>query len=124
MTHFGLHTYSTSNPSRPKLDRAASSLLELVTGRSIDQISDLNFVAAHLAFRDEGVDDFRYPERSFFAFPQPINAPHSTVRTIRLNMPAAKNKESGVDDKVCGCLRQMKCALQMPETSTHELCDR
>src|SRR5690348_8125729 len=97
MSHIGLNPRSR----RPRIpDRSSSNLLEIITKKTIDQISDLTFVAAHLAVLDEGVDDFRYPERSFFAFPQPLNALHSRTRTIRLTMPAAK--ESGVgDDKVC-----------------------
>lgn len=78
---------------RPHLS-SQRSLLELITNKSIDQISDLKFVAAHLATLDEGVDDFRYPERSFFSFPQPLNALHSTARTIRLAMPATKENAS------------------------------
>lgn len=83
---------------RTRLPRSHSSLLELITKKTIDQISDLDFVAAQLVDRDEGVDDFRYPESSFFAFPQPLNTPHSRAQTIRLKMPAAK--ESDATDKV------------------------
>lgn len=93
---------NTGTRSRPRiLYRSSSSLLEVITQKSIAQISDLDYVAAHLAALDEGIDleDFRYPEQSFFAFPQPINTPHSRSRTIRINMPSAK--ESGVGDKVC-----------------------
>ena len=99
---FGLNTQinSRSRP-RPLLQRSSSSLLELITQKSIDRISDLNYVAAHLAVLDEGVDSFRNPRQSFFAFPQPLNTPHTSARTIRLTMPASK--ESGVDDKVSIC---------------------
>lgn len=97
MSRIGINT--TSRPRRPRLPaRSSSSLLEIITKKSIDQISDLNFVAAHLVILDEGVDDFRYPEQSFFAFSQPLNALHSRVRTIRRIMPSAK--ESGVDKDV------------------------
>lgn len=110
MSRVGLN----NRPPRPKLpNRSTSSLLELITQKSIDQISDLNFVATHLAELDEGVDDFRYPERSFFAFPQPLHILHSTARTIRLTMP--KSKESGVDDKVCYLIR---LALQHTDTKS------
>lgn len=95
----GLISHTTRRPKLP--DRSTSSLLELITRKTIDQISDLNFVAAHLTELDEGVDetrDFRYPEHSFFAFPQPINVLHSRVRTKRVKMP--KSKESGVGEQV------------------------
>ena len=92
MSRIGLNTDSR----RPRIpQRANSSLLEIITRKTIDQISDLNFVAAHLAVFDEGVDDFRYPEQSFFAFPQPLHALHSRARTFRLTMVAAK--ESGLE---------------------------
>ena len=92
MSRIGLNTRT----HRPRLsDRSSSSLFEIITKKTIDQISDLNFVAAHLAVFDEGVDDFRYPEQSFFAFPQPLNTLHSRARTIRSNMVAAN--ESGLE---------------------------
>lgn len=96
--NLGLNTTTRTRP-RP-LYRSGSSLVEVITQKSIDQISDLDYVAAHLGVLDEGIDleDFRYPERSFFAFPQPINTPHSTARTTRVTMPS---KESGVGEKVC-----------------------
>lgn len=99
MSRVGLNSNSffrprlASNSSKP-----SSYVVEVITKKSIDQISDLNFVAAHLAYLDEGVDDFRYPEGSFFAFPQPLNSVHSRARTIRLTMPSAK--DSGVEEKV------------------------
>jgi len=96
MSHVGLNTHL--HPHRPRLPaRAESSLLELITKKSIDQISDLDSVAAHPAVFDEGVDDFRYPEQSFFAFPQPLNGLHSRARTIRLNMVAANESGLGKD---------------------------
>lgn len=99
MSNIGLSSTSSSRPRLP--GRTSSSLIEIITKKTIDQISDLTFVATHLELLDEGVDDFRYPERSFFAFPQPLNTPHSRVRTIRLIMPASKeSKESGVGDHV------------------------
>lgn len=98
MSTVGLSS-SSSSVSRPRLPgRSSSSLIELITSKSIDQISALTFVPAHLELFDEGVDDFRYPGHSFFAFPQPINTPHSRVRTIRVSMPSSK--ESGVGEKV------------------------
>lgn len=98
MSRIGLNT----RPHHPRLPaRSSSSLLEIITKKTIDQISDLNFVAAHLAGFDEGVDDFRYPERSFFAFPQPLSTLHSRTRTIRRTMVAAN--ESGLEkDQVRG----------------------
>ena len=69
---------------RPQLlYRSSSSLLEVITQKSIEQISDLDYVAAHFAALDEGIDleDFRYPERSFFAFPHPINLIYSLKKS-------------------------------------------
>lgn len=121
MSRIGLN----SRPPRPRIpDRPISSLVELITKKSIDQISDLNFVAAHLAYLDEGVDDFRYPEHSVFAFPQPLNAVHSRVRTIRLKMPAAK--ESGVDENQHGAVFSVSgpviVAENMIGVAMYELC--
>lgn len=80
---------------RPRiLLRHSSNVVELITQKTISQISDLNFVAHHFVLLDEGVDEFHHSDRSFFAFPQPLNYIHSTARTIRMS------KESGVDDKV------------------------
>lgn len=96
MSRVGLNTHN--HPRRPHLPkRSSSSLFEVITKKSIDQVSDLNFVAANLVALDEGVDDFRYPERSFFAFPQPLNTPYSRVRTVRRNMPS-NSKESGIGE--------------------------
>ena len=106
MSQIGLNNH----PLRPHLPpRARSSLLELITKKSIDQISDLDYVASRISVFDEGVDDFRYPEPSFFAFPQPLNTLHTRARTIRFNMVAAN--ESGLEkDQVCGislsCIRR------------------
>lgn len=103
----GLNT-GTRPRHRPQLlYRSSSSLLEVITRKSIEQISDLDYVVTHFAVLDEGIDleEFRYRERSFFAFPQPINTPHSTARTIRLTMPTSK--ESGVGEKVCRTIMKL-----------------
>lgn len=98
MSRVGLHDSHLRRPHLPH--RSSSSLLELITNKTIDQIADSSNIVDHRTILDEGVDDFRYPEQSFFAFPQPINTPHTRTRTIRLKMPAAKSKESGVGEKV------------------------
>lgn len=121
MSRIGLNTA----PHRPRIpQRPNSSLLELITKKTIDQISDLNFVAAHLAVFDEGVDDFRHPEQSYFAFPQPLNALHSRARTFRLTMVAAN--ESGLEkDQVRGhppVLLQAVVLIRISNMAQSSLC--
>lgn len=91
MSHIGF------NSSRPRLSRTRS-LVEVITRKSIEELADLQLVRtpSSLPALEEGIDDFRYPETSFFAFPQPLSAPPSTTRTYRLKMPASK--ESGIGD--------------------------
>ena len=105
MSRIGLN----NRPPRPRLlGRTSSNLVELITNKSIDQISDLGFVATHFAVLDEGVDDFRHPEHSFFAFPQPLNVLHSRTRTVRRKM--APSKESDLGDNVRSHpIARMKC---------------
>lgn len=93
MTCIGL----LNSSSRPSL-QPSKSLVELITRKSIQEISDLKLVPAHFSVPalEEGVDDFRHIKHSFFAFPQPIQALYSTARTHRLTMPASK--ESGIGD--------------------------
>ena len=113
-------------PNRPQLSRY-KSLLELITQKSIDQLSDLKLVQAHfsLPILEEGVDDFRHPETSYFAFPQPILSLPTTARTIRLTMPAAK--ESGIgDDEQHGAVFSVSgpviIAENMIGVAMYELC--
>lgn len=86
-----------NSTSRPRIS-SHRSLLEVITNKSIDQIIHLKLTWAHFQIPalEEGIDDFRHPETSLFAFPQPNLAPPSAARITRLKMPASK--ESGIGD--------------------------
>jgi V-type H+-transporting ATPase subunit A len=80
---------------RPRLV-SRPSLFELITKKNIEDLSDLGFLQHHLGLPDliEDIDDSPYSSKSFVSsFPVPIQALHSTARTIR--MPS---KESGIGD--------------------------
>jgi|SRR5271170_5282139 len=81
--------------SKPRLSKRPS-LLELITRKSIDELSDLKYLHLQLGLPDliEDIDELHYSSSSsVFAFPTPIQTLHSNARTIR--MPS---KEPGVDD--------------------------
>jgi V-type H+-transporting ATPase subunit A len=81
---------------RPRLV-SRPSLFELITKKNIEDLSDLGFLQHNLGLPDliEDIDEQPYSSRSFVSnFPVPIQALHSTARTIR--MPS---KESGIGDK-------------------------
>ena len=122
---------------RPRLraeDRSSSSqsLLEFIIGRSIEDLSELQYV--QLAFPDLVEElDFEDSVRDLpkvFSFPQPLNHLHSSVRTFRRvsNMPAAKeSKESGVgDDQQNGAIFSISgpviVAENMIGVAMYELC--
>jgi V-type H+-transporting ATPase subunit A len=86
---------------RPRLTRK-KSILEFITGRSIDElstVSDLRYLHLQLGLPDlvEDLDEGELPSHSpsVFAFPQPLQTLETTARTYR-RMPAAK--ESGIGD--------------------------
>ena len=81
---------------RPRLV-SRPSLFELITKRNIEDLSDLTYVQQQLGLPDliEDIDELPRGSRTFISnFPVPIQALHSTARTIR--MPS---KESGVGDE-------------------------
>ena len=81
---------------RPRLLTKRPSLVELITRKSLDDLSDLRYLHLRLGLPEllEDIEDLHQSSTSsFFAFPTPIQTLHSTARTIR--MPS---KESGVDD--------------------------
>lgn len=72
------------------------SLFELITRKNIEDLSDLRYLQHQLGLPDliEDIDELPYSSKTFISnFPVPIQALHSTARTIR--MPS---KESGVGD--------------------------
>lgn len=80
---------------RPRLV-SRPSLFELITRKNIEDLSDLSYLQRHLGLPDliEDIDELSYSSRSLSCnFPLPIQALHSTARTIR--MPS---KESGIGD--------------------------
>lgn len=85
---------------RPKL-KHRKSILEFITGKSIEDLSELALVHRELGIllEEEGIDDsLSYtPSASAlaFTFAQPINTLETSARSFR-RMPAAK--ESGVGD--------------------------
>ena len=83
---------------RPRL-KHRKSIIEFVTGKSIDELSDLQYLHLSLGLPDliEDIDESSSPPVAF-AFPQPLNYLHSTTRTYR-RMPAAKTGGDGDDDQ-------------------------
>src|ERR1700722_15135766 len=71
---------------RPRLV-SRPSLFELITKKNIEDLSDLGFLQHNLGLPDliEDIDEQPYSSRNFVSnFPVPIQAPHSTARTIRM----------------------------------------
>lgn len=83
---------------RPRL-KHRKSILEFITGKSIEDLSELSLVHRELGIllEEEGIDDSYLPSASAlpFTFAQPINTLETTARTFR-RMPAAK--ESGLEE--------------------------
>jgi V-type H+-transporting ATPase subunit A len=78
------------------------SILEFITGKSIEDLSELSLVHRELGILleedNDPLDDSYTPSSSArpFAFPQPLNTLHTTARTYR-RMPAAKEAGIGED---------------------------
>lgn len=83
---------------RPRL-KHRKSILEFITGKSIEDLSELALVHRELGIlpEEEGIDDSYAPSPSAlpYTFAQPINTLETSARTFR-RMPAAK--ESGVGE--------------------------
>lgn len=117
---------------RPRFQRN-KSIVEFITGKSIDDLSELNYVAVQLGLPDllEGLDEeelpgsSRFSSKSVFAFPQPLNHLESNFRTFR-RMPAAKSKESGVGEDQNGSIFSVSgpviIAENMIGVAMYELC--
>lgn len=124
MSHIGLNSIS-----RPKL-RRTRSLLEVITNKSIDQLSDLKLVQAHFQLPDlvEGIDDsdFRYSQSSPSAILQPLRASSPIPRCSRLIMPASNSKESGIGENQHGAVFSISgpviVAENMIGVAMYELC--
>lgn len=84
---------------RPRL-KHRKSILEFITGKSIDDLSELALVHRELGIllEEEGIDDSYSPSSSAipYTFAQPINTLETTARSFR-RMPAAK--ESGTSEE-------------------------
>ncbi len=114
---------------RPRLKRSNQSIIEFITGRSVDELSDLQLV--QLAFPEliEEVEDSNtHSSTSFFSFPQPLNSLHTTVRTYRraTAMPAAKESTVDDDDQQNGSIFSISgpviVAENMIGVAMYELC--
>ncbi|KAK5058600.1 H(+)-transporting V1 sector ATPase subunit A [Exophiala bonariae] len=123
---------------RPKILRKnTSTILEFITGKTIEEINDLKYVQLQLALPDLLDDELdgdlpgpsTFNEASIFAFPQPLQHRdlHTTTRTYR-KMPAAKDsKNAGEDeDKQTGSIFSVSgpviVAEHMIGVSMYELC--
>jgi len=118
---------------RPRL-KHNRSIVEFITGKTIEELSDLNYVQLQLALpdllEDELDDDTPGPSTfnssSIFAFPQPVQSLHSTTRTYR-KMPAAKDSKTvRDDDKQTGAIFSVSgpviVAEHMTGVAMYELC--
>ena len=109
---------------RPRL-KHKKSIIEFVTGRSIDELSDLRYLQVSLGLPDliEDVDESSSPNHTPFSFPQPVHYLHSTARTYR-RMPAAKERNE--DDDQHGAIFSISgpviVAEQMTGVAMNELC--
>lgn len=114
---------------RPRL-KHRKSLLEFITGKSIDDLSDLSdlkYLQVRLGL-PELIEDIEESSAtsssSVFAFPQPLQTLHTTAHTYR-RMPSAK--ESGLgDDEQHGAIFSVSgpviVAENMIGVAMYELC--
>lgn len=111
---------------RPRL-KHRSSTLELIIGKSIEDIADLQYksLGTFLDELQEGIDD-SYTPSSAFAFPQSIAHLETTARTIRRTMPAAKDGSSGGSSEAQGSVFSVSgpviVAENMIGVAMYELC--
>lgn len=120
---------------RPRFQKN-KSIVEFITGKTIEEISDLKYVQLQLALPDLLDDELdgdlpgpsNFNEASIFAFPQPLQHRdlHTTARTYR-KMPAAKDTtNAGDDDKQTGSIFSVSgpviVAEHMIGVSMYELC--
>ena len=87
---------------RPRL-KHQKSIVEFITGRSIDELStpDIKYLHLQLGFPDlvEDLDEGGLSNSSsVFAFPRPLQTPDTTSRTYR-RMPAARESGIGEDQQ-------------------------
>lgn len=82
---------------RPRLAHR-KSLLEFITGKSIDDLSDLKYLQIKLGLPEliEDIEEGASTSYNPFTFPQPLHALETAARTFR-KMPASK--ESGIGDE-------------------------
>lgn len=89
---------------RPRL-KHQKSIVEFITGKSIDDLSDLKYLQHQLGLPSLVEDDLEgelsgpsFSDTSVFAFPQPLQTLHTTARTYR-RMPASKESGIGHDQQ-------------------------
>ena len=109
---------------RPRL-KHRRSIIEFVTGKSIDELSDLQYLRISLGLPDL-IEDLDEPSpHTVFSFPQPINYLHSTA-TIYRRMPAAKQRSGDDDDAQHGSIFSISgpviVAEKMTGVAMYELC--
>ena len=109
---------------RPRIKPSSKSLIEYITRKSIDELSDLQLVQLSLPELIEDVDSSSPNPHNPFAFAQPLNTLHSTARTYRRIMSASK--ESGVGDHQNGAIFSISgpviIAENMIGVAMYELC--
>jgi hypothetical protein len=121
---------------RPKLQQHRS-LLEFITNKSFEELSDLKLVQVSLGLPElledgdgleQDLDESSFPPKlkhivpSTFSFPQPLNYLPSSVRTYR-RMPA--QKESELDDQygsIFSISGPVIVAENMTGVAMYELC--
>ena len=110
---------------RPGL-KHRKSIIEFVTGKSIDELSDLQYLRISLGLPDL-IEELDEPSPSTaFSFPQPVNYLHSTATTYRRIMPAAKQSSGDDDDRQDGSIFSISgpviVAEKMTGVAMYELC--
>ena len=117
---------------RPRL-RQNKSIVEFITGKTLEEISDLKYLQIQLALPDLLDDDLEddpagpstFNDSSTFAFPQPLQHLSTTTRTYR-KMPAAKNPDIADDENQAGSIFSVSgpviVAEHMIGVAMYELC--
>ena len=119
---------------RPRLKHnSSSSIVEFITGKSIEEISDLKYLQLQLGLPDLLDDDLddelagpsTFSASSIFAFPQPLLSLPTTTTSYR-KMPAAKATKTADDDEQTGSIFSVSgpviVAEHMIGVAMYELC--
>ena len=110
---------------RPRL-KHTKSLFEFITGKSIDDLAELQYLQVKLGLPEliEDIEDSSSVTSRPFTFPQPLNTLHTTARTFR---KMVASKESGLgDDEQHGAIFSVSgpviVAEKMIGVAMYELC--